>query len=399
MALDTLDKKKQDDEQEEQQPDVAAPLRADVMGSIAGANPNDPGYLEKVNHLITAHGALERMGDASTMGMSSPIQEPNQNVGQEAIPTTMGPAKPQRGWLGKIGQVASRIGNIAGDVLAPGTMAMIPGTDLNKRAMAHQQELAGERKQRLGIEQEQADTAKQGMEQKPELAELTGELRGQQQERRLEDQDRRTQEQITARDKEQREREAASAKAQEERNTAADERQQNQFAEQNKLADQRDAAAEQRLQETIKAHQDLQDQKDSTKKQASEDAVTYATNYLQNGVFTGPGDEALQEKFFELAKPTTGFRMTDAQMKMLRDSRSWMGGIEGHLRHATTGQWFSDEQRQQIVNTMKELDAAKKSSGQGGAPSANSKWQSDGKGNYRYSNDGGKTWTPYKKAS
>ena len=31
--------------------------------------------------------------------------------------------------------------------------------------------------------------------------------------------------------------------------------------------------------------------------------------HLKNAcTFTGPGDEALQEKFFELAKPSAGFR-------------------------------------------------------------------------------------------
>jgi hypothetical protein len=88
-------------------------------------------------------------------------------------------------------------------------------------------------------------------------------------------------------------------------------------------------------------------------------ALGYAQDYIKNGIFTGPGDEALQEKFFELAKPATGFRMTQPQMNMLAQSRSWMGGAEAHLRHATTGTWFSPEQRQQIVNTMNELAQAK----------------------------------------
>ena len=89
-------------------------------------------------------------------------------------------------------------------------------------------------------------------------------------------------------------------------------------------------------------------------------AVGYADDYLTNGAFTGPGDEALQEKFFELAKPATGFRMTQPQMDMLRNSRGWMGGAEAHLRHMATGTWFSNDQRQQIVNTMKELAESKK---------------------------------------
>ena len=40
------------------------------------------------------------------------------------------PAHP--GLLGKIGRVASKIGNIAGDIVAPGVMSLIPGTDINK---------------------------------------------------------------------------------------------------------------------------------------------------------------------------------------------------------------------------------------------------------------------------
>lgn len=37
------------------------------------------------------------------------------------------------GTLGKVGHVLSKIGNVAGDIVAPGTMSLIPGTDLNKR--------------------------------------------------------------------------------------------------------------------------------------------------------------------------------------------------------------------------------------------------------------------------
>jgi hypothetical protein len=89
------------------------------------------------------------------------------------------------------------------------------------------------------------------------------------------------------------------------------------------------------------------------------DAQQYANDYLANGRFTGAGDEALQEKFFELAKPTTGFRMTQPQIDMLQNSRSWMQGASAHIRHATTGTWFNDDQRQQIVGTMKDLADAK----------------------------------------
>jgi hypothetical protein len=43
------------------------------------------------------------------------------------------PISAHPGFWGKVGHVAARMGNIAGDVFAPVQMAMIPGTDLNKQ--------------------------------------------------------------------------------------------------------------------------------------------------------------------------------------------------------------------------------------------------------------------------
>ncbi len=102
-------------------------------------------------------------------------------------------------------------------------------------------------------------------------------------------------------------------------------------------------------------------------------AMNYANDYLSNGRFTGSGDQALQEKFFELAKPSVGFRMTQPQIDLLQNSRSWMNSAAAHLRHATKGTWFSDDQRREIIQTMKDLAAAKKKSGPGasGTSSAN----------------------------
>ena len=84
-------------------------------------------------------------------------------------------------------------------------------------------------------------------------------------------------------------------------------------------------------------------------------AMEYANNYAQNGVFTGPGDEALQEQFFSMAKPSSGFRMTKPQIDMLQESRNWMNSAEAKALHAKTGQWFTPEQRNQIVGTMNAL--------------------------------------------
>ena len=98
--------------------------------------------------------------------------------------------------------------------------------------------------------------------------------------------------------------------------------------------------------------------KNEAKTEPAKQAMAYAETY-GNGIHTGPGDEALMEKFFELAKPSTGFRMSQPQIDMLKNARDWAGSIEGHLRHATTGTWFSDEQRNQIIGTMRDLAKAK----------------------------------------
>jgi hypothetical protein len=113
--------------------------------------------------------------------------------------------------------------------------------------------------------------------------------------------------------------------------------------------------------------QNRQTENDKEKKQAAEEKVTepiegainFAETYQQS-VHTGPGDEALMEKYFELAKPSSGFRMTQNQMDMLQHARSWMEGTKAMAYHALTGRWFSDEQRNQIIDTMHQLADAKK---------------------------------------
>lgn len=95
------------------------------------------------------------------------------------------------------------------------------------------------------------------------------------------------------------------------------------------------------------------------------DAVAFANDYVQHGVATGPKDEVLMEKFFEVAKPSTGFRMTQSQQQMLKDSRSWMGSLQGKAYHAATGTWFSPKQRKEIVDAMNEVANTR-----GGSPSS-----------------------------
>jgi hypothetical protein len=89
------------------------------------------------------------------------------------------------------------------------------------------------------------------------------------------------------------------------------------------------------------------------------DAMNFADSYLQGGKFTGPKDEALMEKYFDLAKPSTGFRMSKPQQDMLKNSQSFFDSMKASGRHQLTGTWFSDNQRKQIHDAMGELAAAK----------------------------------------
>jgi hypothetical protein len=172
-----------------QRPDPANPLRADVMGSMVNSDPSSPGYLGRIDKLITAHGALETLQPAERMGNGSAVMASGSGTTVPAardrelmvratsqpripsgrmmtavappdvgaprlagpdMPTRMeSPQKPKRGWLGEIGHIASRMGNIAGDIFAPGAMALIPGTDLNKTVQARVAERREARQQEL----------------------------------------------------------------------------------------------------------------------------------------------------------------------------------------------------------------------------------------------------------
>jgi hypothetical protein len=87
--------------------------------------------------------------------------------------------------------------------------------------------------------------------------------------------------------------------------------------------------------------------------------LAYADTYDKSGQYTGPGDEALLEKYFELAKPSSGFRMSQQQIDLLKNSKSWKDSIVGAAYHAATGRWFPDNQRNEIIQTMRMLGASK----------------------------------------
>jgi len=70
------------------------------------------------------------------------------------------------GFWGKVGHVLSRVGNIAGDVVAPATMELIPGTDLNRRVRegALEAEVGKEKAEELAAAKEKSEAELRGSE-------------------------------------------------------------------------------------------------------------------------------------------------------------------------------------------------------------------------------------------
>lgn len=79
-----------------------------------------------------------------------------------------GTAENHPGVLGKIGHVASRVGNIAADILAPGLALNVPGSDMNK--MAEEHKLKNELTARTEAEQQGKTRELQQEEAKTHLA-------------------------------------------------------------------------------------------------------------------------------------------------------------------------------------------------------------------------------------
>lgn len=88
------------------------------------------------------------------------------------------PISEHPGFLGKVAHGFAKAGNIAGDILAPGTMANIPGTDLNKQVTRAGDENRFQQATQEETQKQKADTEQEGVEQRPEIAEATGELKG-----------------------------------------------------------------------------------------------------------------------------------------------------------------------------------------------------------------------------
>ncbi len=320
------------------------------------------------------------------------------------------PISAHPGVLGKIGHVASTIGNIAGSIVAPGTMALIPGTQLhnnlleaeNEHGITEGEENAGreatagktqadtkEAEARTRLTNKQADELGQPKPKEEKWNEFTGYT------------------------------DADGTPLLHEENSgqvvrASDKKPPTGFKQAAPKSDRPDTPEQQFIDEFQRAHKGAtvaqalaaytyttqkpeHDQRQlgvtpdgsvieihpgmklpagtqtitgQIKAQQGEEgkntAINYANDYLQRGTYTGPGDEALMEKFFEMAKPSSGFRMTEPQMAMLRNAQGWMNSFESKARHALSGTWFSDTQRKQIVDTMNELGQAHGGAGGGG---------------------------------
>ena len=146
------------------------------LGAVRSSlNPNDPDYLHKMGLIGSIEGAHE-LEQANQDIASQERARAQMDLGGEGVTTgpvthALGmPADPEaptlikpRTLLGKIGHGLAEAGNIAGESVFPGQMAMIPGTDLYKRATVERQfehGLESERQQEL--EQREQEMAKLG---------------------------------------------------------------------------------------------------------------------------------------------------------------------------------------------------------------------------------------------
>lgn len=85
----------------------------------------------------------------------------------------------------------------------------------------------------------------------------------------------------------------------------------------------------------------------------------FVNDYLNNQTHTGPGDEALLERFFNVTKPSTGFRMNQAQIALLTKLRSFSSTVKAFMAHATGGTLFDDKQRKEIADTINQITNSK----------------------------------------
>lgn len=332
----------------------------------------------------------------------------------ERLHPSPSPISKHPGTFGTIMHGLAKAGNIAGDILAPGTMENIPGTDLNKERkerekfdqgqksgqLANQTSEASAAVTRAGAEQENADTAAKNSQQpKPKEEKhsiskeytdtdgtpLTFEENSGQLLRASDGQPPKGFKPVAA---------AKPERPDTPEQQFMDSPEENGKTQTQKLQDysritQKPPAPEkpQRQMGVTPDGKVIEitpgmtlpegtqtvggDIKQNAGKQSAEDALNYAKDYLASNKYTGAGDEALMEKYFELAKPSSGFRMTQPQIEMLTQAQDVVNGGRARLKHLFSPEspYFSDTLRQSIVNTMLQIQSSKgQHSGQGGQP-------------------------------
>lgn len=113
-----------------------------VMGAAPGSTQPEESPMFHADHSLPELGFKQKMAlptmSAAVRPDTSQFYENERERQELAKQNPWGSAENHPGLLGKIGHVAAKVGNVAGDILAPAVMANIPGTELNR----HEQELA-----------------------------------------------------------------------------------------------------------------------------------------------------------------------------------------------------------------------------------------------------------------
>lgn len=327
------------------------------------------------------------------------------------------PESTHPGALGKIGHVLAKVGNIAGDVVAPGTMALIPGTELNRRGQ-------GAELQREAAGAQQRETQEEAVHQRPEIAEETGAMR----ERVEEARERGALEKEKERDAalaqigaghdtarvgsaqigaDSRETVGAAANTSKEKIAGLGKSDFDKYYHE-QLAEGMPDTATNRL----RAHQAwdaaskdpnggafipfydpdgkvigawnprIKDPKQAVSKIPNELAAAGTTSQgagIQNKNETrfdkqkkdyeniidraskadmaaqdptGPGDYQILMSFVEATKPSSGFRFTESERKMITEATSLAGKVNADYDHYIQGTFFAPEQRQQMLDII-----------------------------------------------
>jgi len=259
------------------------------------------------------------------------------------------------GVLAKIGAGIARAADVVGEGISPRIAALVPGSETNTRLQNKENEAQFERR-------EQLDTQREGVEQKPEVAEEQGELRGQI--KAQGDADAATRQQAALKQQAdlaaQREKDAEAARTQ--TVGAAQARQDALFAQQNKIEGERESAAEKRQQETVPSKEDAANDKgyqfNSTqleKVRTPIDALaTRMSTLTQNTNFHTPqADSLLAPEILSVVAggQGSGLRMNQAELERIAGGATKWTQLQTALNkwstdpaHAT----FTDEQRNQM---------------------------------------------------